>query len=305
LNRVVSVSLGTSKRDKREEISLLDQRFIVERFGVDGDLNRFQQLLKELDGKVDAIGFGGCDIYVVAGPKKYAFRQILRFRNLVKNTPVVDGSGLKHSLEREAIQRIQSDGMFDFRGKRVLLVSAVDRFGMAEALAHSSADVVYGDLLFGLGLPIPVRSHSAVRLLGAILLPFITLLPFKWFYPTGEKQEKRTPKHAKYFEQADMICGDWHYIRKFMPDQLPGKVILTQTIRKADLEFLANAGVTGVITTTPVIGGETYATNVMEALIVAYLRLKDSASEPQILEVLSRLDWHPNWIPLNQREQHV
>ncbi len=35
-----------------------------------------------------------------------------------------------------------------------------------------------------------------------------TKLPFKWFYPTGAKQEVRTPKFGKYFAQASVIAGD-------------------------------------------------------------------------------------------------
>jgi hypothetical protein len=138
-----------------------------------------------------------------------------------------------------------------------------------------------------------------VKLIGALTLPIITRLPFKWFYPTGEKQESRTPKFPKVFQEATFICGDWHFIRRYAPDDLSGKTILTQTVRKADLEWLKSTGARRVITTTPVMGGETFATNVMEGVVVALLgKRPEQLSEGDYLETLKRLDWRPNVIDL-------
>lgn len=299
MKRVVSVSLGTSKRNKAHELEILGEAFKIERIGTDGDLAAFGKMFSDLDGKVDALGVGGADIYVVVGEKRYAFRQIQQLISGATKTPVVDGSGLKHTLERETIHRLQREGTVDFSKENVLLVSAVDRFGMAQALIDVGAKTTYGDLMFGLGLPIPVRSYGTVKLIGALTLPIITRLPFKWFYPTGEKQETRTPKFPKVFQDATFICGDWHFIRRYAPDDLTGKTILTQTVRKADLEWLKTTGARRVITTTPVMGGETFATNVMEGVVVALLgKRPEQLSEGDYLETLKRLDWCPNVIDL-------
>jgi hypothetical protein len=300
MKTVVSISLGTSKRDKKDQVEMLGETFVLERRGTDGDMKKFGELIQELDGKVDALGVGGADIYLVVEDRKYAFREILNLIKNVKTTPVVDGGGLKHTLERQTIEALNATKEIDFAHSKVLLVSAVDRFGMAQALHATGASVVYGDFLFGIGIPIPVRTYSGVRTLGKILLPVITKLPFKWFYPTGEKQEVRTPKYPKYFEEADIICGDWHYIRKFMPDKLPGKIIITQTLRKADLEFLKGAGIKTAYTTTPMVNGETFATNVMEGVIVAHLgKRPEDISPKEYLDVLTKLGWKPNRIDLN------
>lgn len=300
MKTVVSISLGTSKRDKKDQVEMLGETFLLERRGTDGDMKKFGELFQELDGKVDVLGVGGADIYLVVEDRKYAFREILGLIKNVNKTPVVDGGGLKHTLERQTIEALNSTKEIDFAKSKVLLVSAVDRFGMAQALHATGASVVYGDFLFGIGVPIPVRTYNGVRKLGKLLLPVITKLPFKWFYPTGEKQETRTPKFPKYFEDADIICGDWHYIRKFMPDKLPGKIIITQTLRKADIEFLRGAGIKTAYTTTPMVNGETFATNVMEGVIVAHLGKRPEEITPQeYLDVLNKLGWKPNRIDLN------
>lgn len=300
MKHIVSVSLGTSKRDKKEEVEILGEKFLIERRGTDGDMKKYAALFQELDGKVDALGVGGSDVYVQVEGKRYAFREILNIVSKVKTTPVVDGSGLKHTLERNTIEILNREGTFDFKNSKVLLVSAADRFGMAQALVETGAEVVFGDLLFGLGVNIPMRSYSQVKILGRLMLPVITQLPFQWFYPTGEKQETRSPKFPKYFLEADMLCGDWHFIRKYMPDQMPGKTVLTQTLRKADLEFLTEAGVKQAITTTPVINGETFATNVMEGVLVTLLGQRpENLSAEDYLGVLQKLEWKPNVLTLN------
>lgn len=300
MKRVVSISLGSSKRNKEQEVSILGQEFKIERVGVDGDLKRFGDMFAELDGKVDALGVGGADVYVVVGDKRYAFRQILKLVARARSTPVVDGSGLKHTLERATIEHLHKSGLIDFKKETVLLVSAVDRFGMAQALDSLGGEVVYGDLLFGIGLPFPIHKYKNVRRLGASILPIITKMPFKWFYPTGEKQDERKPKHEKIWRKCSVVAGDTLYIRRYAPDDLKGKTVITQTVRKADLDWLQKAGVSRVITTTPLMGGETFATNVMEGVIVALLgKRPDQMSESDYREVLTQLDWKPNVIDLS------
>jgi hypothetical protein len=299
VKHIVSVSLGSSKRDKRSEVVIAGEPFLIERVGTDGDLGRFQQLFAALDGKVDALGVGGADLYIWVGDRRYTFRSIQRLVSVATKTPVVDGSGLKNTLEREALRWIQAHGVVDFARSTVLLVAAVDRFGMAQELAQLARRVIYGDLVFAVGLPIPIRSYRTVEILGRLLLPIITRLPFQWFYPTGEKQEKRTPRAERLFHEADVIAGDWHYIRRYMPDRIPDKTVITNTVRKADIEFLRAAGAARVITTTPVIDGESFATNVMEGVIVALTgRRPETLTPDDYRAALCQLNWSPSVIEL-------
>lgn len=299
MKRVVSVSLGSSKRNKEQSVKILGEDFKIERIGVDGDLKRFGDMFAELDGHVDALGVGGADIYVVVGEKRYAFRQILKLVANARKTPVVDGSGLKHTLERATIEGLQRDGIVDFKKETTLLVSAVDRFGMAQALDSIGGKVIYGDLLFGIGIPFPLSKYKSVRRLGATVLPIITKLPFKWFYPTGEKQDERKPKHEKIWREATVIAGDTLFIKRYASNDLKGKIVITQTVRKADVEWLTKAGVKRLITTTPPMGGETFATNVMEGVIVALVgKRPEQMTETDYLDVLKRLDWKPNVMDL-------
>ncbi|HNR00453.1 MAG TPA: hypothetical protein PKN52_10645, partial [Trueperaceae bacterium] len=56
---VVSVSLGSVKRDTDQEVEVLGRRVRLRRVGTGGDLTAARTMIGELDGKVDAIGLGG------------------------------------------------------------------------------------------------------------------------------------------------------------------------------------------------------------------------------------------------------
>lgn len=268
MKRIVSVSLGSSKRNHTATTVILGEQVVVERIGTDGDMNKAVALIRELDGKVDAFGLGGIDLYLHAGGRRYKFRDAQRLVDAAAKTPVVDGSGLKNTLERRVVHYFNQE-IAPLKGKKVLLVSSVDRFGMAEAFTELEADTIFGDLMFGLGLQIPIRRLNTIHVLARVMLPVLTQLPFKWLYPTGEKQEQREVRYAGYYQWADIIAGDWLYIGRHMPDRLDGKVILTNTVTPANVEELRERGVAMLVTTTPNIGGRSFGTNLMEALIVA------------------------------------
>ncbi len=270
MKRVVSVSLGSSTRDHQVEMEILGQRIRIERIGTDGDLQRAIALMRELDGKVDALGVGGTDLYLRAGTRKYLIRDAARMVQGVRQTPIVDGGGLKASWERWLItDYLPNTHGLSFRGKKVLLVSSVDRYGMAEAFVEAGADVLFGDFIFALGLPVPLRSLTSVNILAALLLPILTKIPFKYLYPTGKKQDEIIPKHEKYFAWADVIAGDFHLIRRFLPNTLHGKVVVTNTITPTDVDELRRRGVWMLITDGPEMNGRSFGTNVLQGVVVA------------------------------------
>jgi hypothetical protein len=272
MKRVVSVSLGSSGRDHRAQVTLMGEAFDISRVGTDGKLDAAIGLVRELDGTVDAIGLGGIDVYLYAGRHRYALRDGLRLLDAAKATPVVDGSGLKNTLERATVRFMQDELSMDLRGRRVLMVSALDRFGMAQALVDAGADVLFGDFIFALDKDMPVRDLHEFEAMAEKYLPDACKLPFQFFYPTGKKQEKPPePKYPQYYEQAEIVAGDFHFMRQFMPLRLDGKTILTNTVTQANVEELAERGVKRLITTTPDIGGRSFGTNVLEAALVALL----------------------------------
>ena len=295
MKKIVSVSLGSSTRDHHVDVEWLGERFDISRIGFDGSLDRAIAKLHELDGTVDAIGLGGIDVYLYAGAKRYALRDGLRMLDAVKQTPVVDCSGLKNTLERETVRRLQSEGILDFRGLPVLMVSALDRFGMAQALVEAGAQVTFGDFIFALGIDKPVTSLHEFEALAEKYLPDACKLPFQFFYPTGKKQEKPPePKFQRYYADAKVIAGDFHFIRQHMPDDLRGKTILTNTVTQTNVEELRDRGAARLVTSTPNLGGRSFGTNVMEAALLALLGKRwQDVTEGDYLRLLHELNFAP------------
>ncbi len=273
MRRIVSVSIGSSLRDGKAIINVCGEDFSIERIGTNGDIQKAIDLIKELDGKVAAFGMGGIDLYIWGGKRRFILREAKKIARAPKKTPIVDGSGLKNTLERRAIQNLARENPDLFSGKNVLLTCALDRFGMAQALQDTGSQVLYGDFMFVLGIPVPIYKLKVLENAVAILAPIVVQFPFKWLYPIGSNQEAdpNLSKYAKFYDWADIIAGDYHMIRKYMPDDLSGKIILTNTITENDVDFLRMRNIEELITTTPNLDGRSFGTNVMEGLIVALL----------------------------------
>lgn len=284
---VISISLGSSVRDAKGSLVLGDTHIALERRGTDGDTGKAEELLRRYDGNVDAIGLGGTDLYLVAGTRRYVFAESAKLIRHVKHTPVLDGSGLKNTLERMAVRYLAENHIVDFAGKKALLVCAVDRFGMAEALVKENCRVVFGDIIYGLGCNIPIHSLSSLNRWASVLVPVITKLPIRWMYPTGGKQEKHIDRHPEYFTDSDVIAGDFLFIKRFMPSELTHKIVITNTVTANDRQCLQAAGVKMLVTTTPCLQGRSFGTNVLEAAIVAAAG-KNKALQPEEYEAFIR-----------------
>ena len=295
MKKIVSVSLGSSSRDHHAEVELLGEAFSITRMGMDGSLDRAIAKIRELDGTVDAIGLGGIDVYLYAGKQRYAIRDGVRLLESAKITPVVDGSGLKNTLEREAVGYLQRELGMQLLGKRVLMVSALDRFGMAQALVSAGAEVVFGDFIFALDLDKPVYGLDEFEELAQKYLPDACKLPFQFFYPTGKKQDRPPQsKYPEYYDDAEIIAGDFHFMRAYMPDRLDNKTVLTNTLTARDIDELRARGVTTLITTTPDFQGRSFGTNVVEAALIALLgKTWAEVTEADYARVLKDLDLRP------------
>lgn len=289
MKRAVSISLGSSKRDKAVEIELMGEMVHIERIGTDGDMEKAAQLYKEMDGEVDAFGVGGADLGVMVDNKWYPLYSVLSMVRFIQKTPVVDGAGLKNTLENRVVPFMESKIGDYLKEKKVLVTLGIDRWGLSTAFLDAGYECVFGDLMFGLGLPFAIRTEKALKTLAALLLPIATRLPFEWIYPTGEKQEERIPKWEKYYQWATVIAGDCHYVKRHMPDRLEGKVIVTNTTTPADVELFRQVGVKYLVTTTPVLEGRSFGTNMMEAALVAVSGKGRELTREELTQLLDQL----------------
>lgn len=299
MKRAVSISIGSSKRDKTVEVELLGERVCIERRGTDGDMEKAARLYQELDGQVDAFGVGGADLGVMVDGKWYPLYSVNSMVRFIEKTPVVDGAGLKNTLEKRLAPFIDTHLSGYLKEKKALLTVGVDRWGMSKSFLDAGYECVFGDLMFALGLPIPLRSEKNLKRLAALLMPVAGRLPFEWIYPTGEKQEQRIPKFEKYYQWASVVAGDCHYIKRHMPFRMDGKIIATNTTTPADVEMFRQAGVKYLVTSTPVLEGRSFGTNMMEAALVAIAGKGRKLTLDELDEMLDWLGFEPQLQELN------
>lgn len=284
---VVSISLGSRRRDSAAETTLLGERVQLQRIGTDGDRERMRRLFLELDGKVDAFGFGGADLGFAVNGRYYPLHSVAALAAGLR-TPVVDGGALRAVIERRAA-RLLDAAIPGIAPRRVLIATAAARYDMARGFAEAGYELLCGDLGFTLGLPLALRSLPALDALARVLMPVMARLPFDWLYPTGARQEEIKPRFGAWYAWATVWADDFLYLKRHMPDRLDGKIIVTNTTTAADVEMLRARGLRVLATMTPRLEGRSFGTNVIEAALTA-IAGRGRPLTPEEIEAMLRPD---------------
>jgi len=302
MKKVLGVSLGSSTRDHKVVVEVLGEKIEIERRGTDGDVKKMMQIFQENDGKVDVFSLGGTDLYLYSGPhgKRYTIKESEKIVGVIKKTPIVDGTGIKYVLEKSVVKYIDSQTDIHLNGKKALVTITVDRFGMAEGLIEAGCEMTFGDLIFCLNIPIPLHSFRSIEVFARLLLPILIYVPIKYLYPTGEKQEKSNLKYVRYFQDADIIAGDYLGISQYMPKNMAGKIVITNTVTSFNVQDLKNRGVSYLITTTPEFNGRSFGTNVFQATLVAISGKSPEELQPEdYLKLIEKTGFKPRIEKLN------
>jgi hypothetical protein len=295
--------LGSSSRDKRVQVAFKGVPIIVERIGTDGDIAKARNLYLEMDDQVDAFGVGGVDLYLRLDNREYPLRSALKLVEGLKS-PCVDGRGLKHTLERRVfelarpqLRSVLPDGE-KIHFHQAFIPVAADRLGLAQAVAEVSDQIVLGDLMVALEIPIPVRGIASYKKIARLLFPIVSYFPMSMlFYGSGGTG--REPKYTKFWRESDLLAGDFLFMRKHVVDDLVGKTVITNTTTSANLEFLRERGVSTVITTTPRYEGRTFGTNMMEAAMTAYAGKGRNLTDHELNQLIDELELRPAVQSLN------
>jgi len=291
MKRAVSISLGSSKRNKSVTIRLKGEEILVERVGLDGDVAKARQMYLDLDGKVDAFGVGGVDLYLRLDEREYPLHAALKMVEGVTKTPLCDGRGLKHTLERRVFELARPQ-LGEIHFKQAFVPVAVDRLGLAQAVAEVADQTIFGDLMVALGVPLPVYGIPAFKRVARVMLPIVSHFPMSMLFYGSDGAEKE-PKYTKYFEESDLIAGDFLFMRKYMPARLDGKTVVTNTTTEDNIETLRQRGVKTVITSTPRYDGRSFGTNMMEAALTAYAGKGRRLSDEELNELIDELGLRP------------
>ena len=115
----------------------------------------------------------------------------------------------------------------------------------------------------------------------------------------GAKEEKHEPKFHRFWLEADLIAGDMHYIQEYAPDDLTGKMVITNTTTEENIQLLRERGVSKVITMSPRYDGRSFGANMMEAVLTAYAGKGRPLTEAELGSLVDELDLRPSVLQLN------
>jgi len=171
-----------------------------------------------------------------------------------EKTPLVDGGGLKNTLENRVAAFLDKKNrrLRHAARRKVLVALGVDRWGSPNPSLMPATKTIFGDFMFGLDIRLPFITHRSRP------LPRWSCNcqegSFCMVYPTGESR-RSARQVGKYYAWATVIGGDFHNIKRFMPDDLGGKVISANTTPLKTLKSSTRQAWKYLVTTTPVLEG--------------------------------------------------
>jgi predicted amino acid dehydrogenase len=217
---------------------------------------------------------------------------------------VTDGSGLRASLERHLVRQAAEQLKPFITGKRILFFSGLNRHGSAEVLSGYSKHLVFGDLLYGFRLGIPINSFAAFVSSAPQLVRAVGQTPAQWYWPSARRSPRLMPRFQYYFRTADVIVGDLPYFQRYAPAQLEQKIVFTTLQSVADAELFAQRGVRSVISLTPQIDGQLMPLPVLEAALKLDRRTGLAAEmQDRLLEQIQELQLKPLILQLHAEEE--
>jgi len=152
--------------------------------------------------------------------------------------------------------------------------------------------------MVALGVPLPIYGIPAFKRVARVMLPIVSHFPMSMIFYGGDGAEHE-PKYVKYFEESDLIAGDFLFMRKYMPKSLTGKTVVTNTTTEDNIALLKERGVKTVITTTPRYDGRSFGTNTTEAMLTAYAGKGRRLTDEELNGLIDELGMKPTVTQLN------
>ena len=134
-------------------------------------------------------------------------------------------------------------------------------------------------------------------------MPDLAKKPYRRIHPIGKgaTHDSRLEKDCAW---ADVLAGDFAFIRRYAPQDLRGRTILTDDPSPAEIEDLRQRGAHTLITLTPKISEEHpfVSADVLEAMILAVTG-KRTLDEATVLQITADANWEPHIQRLTNDEE--
>lgn len=297
--------------DDSEQVGyLLGREVRILRRGCGGEVGKARALIEAFDGKVDAIGLQGMPGTLQLGHCQVEHEAGAKLLLVAKQTPVVDGSGIRAGLERWGIMLADRAQPGIFSHKSVLMVPGLNHNGMVTALDRHAASVHFADPFIYFGLPqVPgVGTMATLHQAAPRELDRLREAPFRRIY--AQADAARGGRASAAFGAAEVIAGDIGAIRRYAPASLRRKTIVVNHASEEDIADLKARGAAIVVTIMPSLDRGSnlgrWPASTIEAVLVA-LRPDAAAplTEDTYLDMLADIHWAPAIQYLQPEDQGI
>ncbi len=291
--QVVTVTLGSSKRDFSFETEFLGHPFQVRRLGADGDTNKAWDLMRRHQAKADAIGLGEVGDHHHVGQDTVTNRETQRLLKVVTRVPVTTGARLRRLLQVRAVRYVQNHLGNYFNNNLVLFLSGIRNYDMAVALSDYTPNLKFADALAQTGAPKMLTSLRQLELYARGSDWVLSGKPGELLESalSGLKSKLMVREVAK----AHVVVGTMAELKAVgRPGNLAGKTIITSAVDDEAFAFFKDCEANLVIDVSPQLFEHVVGINVIEAMILATLRkAHEVVSDDDLAEIIDELDIRP------------
>ena len=160
MKNVISISLGAGSQDFRFTAQFLGEHMTVRRLGTDGRLAAAEKLIRQWDGKADAIGLGVAKDGNGGGWMRRQAQDAVRLAAKVNASPVTTGERLGEIFLEWAVRHTQIALGQYFNNAKVLFFSGLANQKLAASMAEYTDNFQFADPVLQLGVPKLLTSLS-------------------------------------------------------------------------------------------------------------------------------------------------
>lgn len=295
MKTIASISLGSSDMDYEFRTKFLGNNFRVMRFGTDDSVHRAVQLVREWQGKADAIGLGMVPDHHAVGTSYFPQRSTRKLEKAAGDTPATTGGRLRAIVQEWSVRSAQAELGNIFNNARVLFLSGLSNYRLASVLSEYTQNLSFADPVLQLGAPNLLHSLRALELFAAgnqAMSRFGPGINAIQGLPPVKLLTGQLLKRA--LRDAHVVVATFDQLESCGRDELEGKTLLTSTLSPERLESLGDRGVRLAIDCSIQPFRQTVGLNVVEAMVTAALeKPPGQITHDDYLEIFTDLELKP------------
>ncbi len=293
MKKVVSVTMGSSKKDFSFETDFLGQHFKVQRMGADKDPKKAWEMLRRQQASADALGLSEVADHCHVGTTTIVNRDTQKLLKVVTRVPVTTGAKLRRLLQVRAVRYVQRELGHYFNNNLVLFLSGMRNYEIAVALSDYTKNLSFADPVFQAGSPVLLGSLAQLELYAKGNEFVASQKP--WRMLEKSLAGLKNMRVANAVGKAHVIVGNYDEIRAVGSlANLHGKTLITSAVDDEQMTFYKQCKVNLVIDISPKLFDRVVGISTLEAMILAKLeRNAEELADEEFEEIIDELDLKP------------